>query len=81
MNPMEQMAISMLGKLTGLSPEDMQKLASTAIQMLQSANDQLTAIRDDIAQLRSEMHAIHAIKTDPIMPELLTDERQTENVN
>jgi len=81
MNPMEQMAVNMLGKLTGLTPDQMQELATKGMALLQSVESELKGIRTDIAELRAEMHAIHAIKSDPIMPELLSDERQLENVN
>lgn len=41
---MEEMLISMLGKMTGLSPDEMKALSEKAINLLQSLEERLQAI-------------------------------------
>lgn len=46
MNPMEHMLISMVGKLTGLSPEEMQAMATKAMGRLEGLDGRLSRIEE-----------------------------------
>lgn len=48
MNPMETMAISMLSKLTGMTPEQMQEMAVGGLNTIKNAEERLTKIEQDI---------------------------------
>lgn len=53
LNGMEQMAISMLQKMTGLTPEQMQAMANNALNLLQSLDGRLQTIEKDIAHIKA----------------------------
>lgn len=54
MNPMETMALSMLSKMTGLEPDQMQAMAKGGLEMLQSVDVRLTNIEKMLAALQPE---------------------------
>jgi len=59
---MEEMMISLLQRMTGLTPEQMQALSNNAINLLQSFDTRLKAIEDKL-EIISHNH-------DPVMPEI-----------
>lgn len=53
MNAMEQMAVSMLAKMTGLGPEEMQQMAAKGMSILQTLETRLTNIENLLIEIRA----------------------------
>lgn len=51
LSPMEQMAVSVLGKLTGFTPEQMQTMATEGVGFLRSADSRLKTIEEGLATI------------------------------
>lgn len=66
MDAMQQMAANMLGKMTGLTPEQMQAMAQNAMSMMQSLDSRLANIESMISDLHNERFS----ERDNIDPEI-----------
>lgn len=75
MTGLEQMAIGMLQKMTGLSPEEMTGLANKAVDLLQSLDSRLTNM--EASQARIEAYLMPAPCDNPV--ELLKGPENVEN--
>lgn len=56
MSAMEQMALSMLQKMTGLSPEQMQDMAKKALDILANFDSRFEVIEKDLAEIRGLLY-------------------------
>jgi hypothetical protein len=56
MNAMEQMALTMLQKMTGLSADEMKTMANNAIQLLVSLDSRLNRIEANIHEIKMHLN-------------------------
>lgn len=60
-NPMENMAVNILSKITGMSPEQMQGMATTALNMLKSLDGRLATLEEAAKETKAVMDEVKVI--------------------